>query len=497
MKKCWTPVISALLISLFLSLVRLPLHNPARAGLPAARDLALLPALAQSGGGGDHSVYLPFLVREPPVRIGELHEIPSLFGIEVHTSFQLDDLPDPEMYWTRINGLLWSDVEPEPGARDWEALASLEEQFIAASREGMAMIVVVRGAPEWARAIPGEECSPVREDKLEDFGRFLRDLVARYSRPPYSVKFWELWNEPDVSLSARPPNSPQMGCWGDPHDPYYGGEAYAEMLKVAYPSIKRADPEAQVLVGGLLLDCNPALKDQCRSGEGLLSARFLEGVLRRGGDYFNGISFHAYDYAGNEAGLYTNLNWNSYYHTTGPVVIAKVAHIKKMLAKYGLEDKYLINTEAAVVIDHAEGDDAAQLIKAYYVPQVYAATYALGPEMVGSIWYSSYSGWRNVDLFAPGKQPTLAYTAFQTAARMLRKAEFAAYHHTPDELMVYEFDKGGKKLWVIWGLQDEPRMVGVPGKILKVVDVFGEPEHCCEGSSVLVGRKPLYVTWTP
>lgn len=497
MKKCWTLVISALLISLLLSLVRLPLPNSVRAEPPAARDLTLHPALAQSGEEGDHPVYLPVLVREPPVRIGELREIPSLFGIEVHPSFELNDLPDPEMYWTRINGLLWSDVEPVEGARNWNALARLEEQFIAASREGMAMIVVIRGTPEWARAIPGEECSPVREDRLEDFGRFLRDVVARYSRPPYSVKFWELWNEPDVSLTSRPPNSPQMGCWGDPQDPYYGGEAYAEMLKVAYPSIKQADPQAQVLVGGLLLDCDPAQKNLCMSGEGLLSPRFLEGILRHGGDTFNGISFHAYDYAGSEAGLYANLNWNSFYHTTGPVVIAKAAYIQKMLAKYGIENKYLINTEAAVLIDYPKGDDASQLIKAYYVPQVYAATYALGPEMVGSIWYSSYSGWRNVDLFTPGKSPTLAYTAFQTAGRMLRKAEFAAYHHTSDELMAYEFNKGGHKLWVIWGLQGEPRRVDVPGRILEVVDVFGEPEPYAEDNSISVGRKPLYVTWTP
>ena len=39
------------------------------------------------------------------------------------------------------------------------------------------------------------------------------------------------------------------------NDPYYGGGYYAEMLKIVYPQIKAADPEAQILIGGLLLFC--------------------------------------------------------------------------------------------------------------------------------------------------------------------------------------------------------------------------------------------------
>ncbi len=49
-----------------------------------------------------------------------------------------------------------------------------------------------------------------------------------------------------------------FGCWGDPNDKtYYGGEYYAEMLKRAYPAVKAANPQAIVLNGGLLLDCDP------------------------------------------------------------------------------------------------------------------------------------------------------------------------------------------------------------------------------------------------
>jgi hypothetical protein len=43
----------------------------------------------------------------------------------------------------------------------------------------------------------------------------------------------------------------------DPVTLNFGGEYYGNMLKIVYPAIKSADPQAQVLVGGLLLDCDP------------------------------------------------------------------------------------------------------------------------------------------------------------------------------------------------------------------------------------------------
>src|SRR5512145_713220 len=112
----------------------------------------------------------------------------------------------------------------------------------------MKMIAIIGSTPTWALK-SGYTCGAVSQAALEEFGDFVFDAVQRYSAPPYNVKYWELWNEPDVVN--------YLGCWGDEADPYYGGSYYAEMLKVAYPKIKAADPEAQVLTGGLLLDCDP------------------------------------------------------------------------------------------------------------------------------------------------------------------------------------------------------------------------------------------------
>ena len=185
-------------------------------------------------------------------------------------------------FWVRRNALLWSEVEPQEGKRNWGALAGLENEMKNASRDGLSLILIVRSTPYWAQKFPGVACSAVKPDKLAAFGSFMRDLVARYSPPPYSVKYWEIGNEPDIAPELVSPDS-IFGCWGDSKVSYYGGEYYAEMLKVVYPQVKAADPQAQVSIGGLLFDCNPDNPPEPSSSGKLYdctAGSFLEGILK-------------------------------------------------------------------------------------------------------------------------------------------------------------------------------------------------------------------------
>ena len=86
------------------------------------------------------------------------------------------------------------------------------------------------------------------------------------------------------------------------------------MLKVAYPQIKAADPQAQVLVGGLLLDCDPRPGAGCSlTAQNAIPPKFLEGILRNnGGPYFDGVSFHAYDF----------YDWVGYFGTSVNMAMA-------------------------------------------------------------------------------------------------------------------------------------------------------------------------------
>jgi hypothetical protein len=210
----------------------------------------------------------------------------------------------------------------------------------------------------------------------------MSDLVERYSIPPYSVNYWEIWNEPEISPEQIDPES-GWGCWGDSNDEYYGGGYYAQMLAVVYPAMKSANPNVQVLVGGLLLDCDPVNPP---SGKDCTPARFIEGILRGGGGaYFDGISFHAYDYYDGVG--YQNGNWHSAWNTTGPVQIAKAAYLRSLLdsAEFGVKGKYLINTEVALLCDTCIDDQAFEKVKANYVAEAYATTLS---EDLKVAWYT-------------------------------------------------------------------------------------------------------------
>ena len=135
------------------------------------------------------------------------------------------------------------------------------------------------------------------------------------------------------------------------------------MLKVVHPAIKSADPEAQVITGGVLLECDPriqqAIKSQCELAGHPPShndyARFFEGILETGaGDYFDGIGFHSYEFYPEQSlnptfGQYYSKDWNTSWNTTGPVLIAKTQYIASLLQQYGVSGKDLYSTESAVI----------------------------------------------------------------------------------------------------------------------------------------------------
>ncbi len=411
----------------------------------------------------------------------------------------MDQLAAAKVSWIRRNGVLWSAVEPTEGARNWSALSDLENELREASSKGIQVILIVRSTPEWARKIAGagSYCGPISADKLAAFGSFMHDLVVRYSVPPYNVKYWELWNEPDIDPLVVPTPDSVFGCWGDQSDAYYGGGYYAEMLKVTYPQVKAADAQAQVLVGGLLLDCDPrGSPSVCAS----LTpphidkpAKFLEGImLGGGGPYFDGVSFHAYDVYWGALGQYGVTNWKSAWNTTGPTVIAKADFVKSVLAAYGFPGKFLMNTETALLCNTCSADATYETTKANYVVQAYAAAMAEG--LRANIWYSVL-GWQNSGLLNPDLSPRPAYTAFQFASNELRNASWVRDVTEYAGVKGYEYQRGDRRIWVIWSLDGTPHTVSLPGVPLAAWDARGNSVP--PAVSLNVTLSPLYLEWNP
>jgi len=413
------------------------------------------PAPQAPAAGSGLKVYLPIVYRRAPAV--------TLFGAETHslaTSNSVNRFFASDPDWTRRAGIWWPDAEPRKGEYNWNAVAVYVNDARAASVNGVRQIQIVRGTPSWAQKYAGNACGPIAQRNFVDFGNFMYELVSRYSKPPYNIKYWELGNEPDIAHNFPGLGSDELwGCWGESSDPYYGGGYYAEMLKVVYPRIKQADPWSQVLIGGLLMDCDPA---HPMVGHDCNSSLFLEGILRAGGaDYFDIVSFHAYDYYKEAIGKYSNINWASRSHTTGPVLIAKAEFLKRTLAAYGAQNKPLMNTEAAVVcLEYpgavCSGNATFEATKAYYVGQAYASAMSLG--LQANLWYSLL-GWvgRYSGLVDARGNPLPAYDAFVTARARLSNADYLGPITAADvgdltTVMGYKFDRGDREVWAVWNM---------------------------------------------
>jgi hypothetical protein len=400
----------------------------------------------------------------------------------------------------RYNALLWSKVEPNEGERNWQVVSNLEAGLTSASEHGIEVILIVRSTPPWAQKVEGYYCGPVKADKLQAFADFMSDVVARYSAPPFNVKYWELGNEPDVQSSFINPES-VFGCWGDMNDDYYGGGYYGEMLKRVYPAIKAADPEAQVLLGGLLLDCDPT---QPPEGKDCRSARFLEGVLQNGGgDYFDIVSFHGYPQyyltSVDPSGLYGDEHFPSWEHRGG-VVLGKADFIRAVLASYNLE-KPLMHTEGSLTCSENNPDSCSPPSEAFfeaqadYVVWMYIRNWAAG--LAGTVWYQFEGpGWRYGAMLDENQQPKPAYNAFQFLTQETRDMFYTGRVDLGGSLRGYELSGPEKRIWVVWSADGQSHNMALPSNWSILYDKYGG-QITPPVDRVLSVQSPVYIEITP
>ena len=433
----------------------------------------------------------------------ELPEI-SVGGIQTSKpsdANRLQIIADAGADWIHYTALQWDRIEPvrsNPPEFRWEFAE--EEGMKLAFEKGLTLIANVSYTPSWAQKRLGYACGPIKEDALQRFGIFMQEAVLRYSKPPYNVKYWELGNEPDVLHSQVEPRS-GFGCWGDASDPYYGGGYYAQMLRVVYPYIKAADPEAQVLIGGLLFGCNPDIPWQRSDGSFVdcSASRFFEGIfLNGGGPFFDGVSYHAYDYYYQAFAKYGHDGWQSTYSAPGPVLIAKTNFVREILDRYGFPDKSFHVTEVALLCGSTGKEsqcltDDFKLTKSYYVAYVYTAARAMGVDSL--MWYE-LNGWRGSELVRGNLEPLPAYQSFQFISDLLSKAAYIRSLGIPGTSS-YEFvlTDTNQRLWVLWAMEAQELPLILPQNPEAIYNVFGEKDAGVD--TIVLSPAPIYVLWQP
>ena len=293
-----------------------------------------------------------------------------------------------------------------------------------------------------------------------------------------------------------------FGCWGNWDDTYYGGEHYGEMLKVVGPAIRAADPQAVILIGGLLLDDPNSVPPKNGKPE-----KFLEGILRTGAaNSFDIVAFHSYPTYDNvrkdydrQAGVWTGLGgW-----TTG-----KTKFLRDVLNSFGVKKTLWLN-ESGLICKVINGTDTCAVqagdffqTQADYLIRMYAR--GMNLELGNISWFTLEGpGWRDGGLMEGSGAPRPAYLAYQTLISQTTYSDLpppaiTAYGAATE---AYRFKRGNIAIDLVWSLDLTPDVVTLPtASFISAYDMFGVPvSGTVSGGNIQlsVGFSGLYIHRSP
>jgi hypothetical protein len=353
---------------------------------------------------------------------------------------------------------LWSTVEPKKG--EWhfndEAIAKI------AHTDGVRIFGMLESYPSWVN-FGGDEFWAAWEN-------YVARVVEHYKA---DIHFWEVLNESDLKWWASKPTGPSRA------------QNYVEYVRHTYPVIKRVDPTATVVGGGVSGDFSTNT-DGLASTEELIDLGALQ--------YMDVLSFH-------------------YYHSAQmpmPMderedpVVGGVARIKAKMQAAGKvvpiwdSEGGTYNPGPAITyrpptpdnVDALSGETVALLMTRQYIAQ-----WAAGVERF--FYYNMFIGgspyascW---DSFSEGDgQPRPCAPAYATMTWALQGAKFerterpdkdqwAHYFSTPRGTVVVAYVRTGTK-----GKIDLPRATSA-------WDIMGAPVKIGPGGSIPLAPTPTYI----
>lgn len=244
-------------------------------------------------------------------------------------------------------GAQWAEVNPAPGIYDW---SGVDARVAAAEARGAAVIYTLGGrTPRWASARPDEtdgspgggspygpgQAAEPRSDAL--WRSWVRTVATRYRG---RIKFWEIWNEPDLPLFYT----------GNP-------DRLVELARSARAVLKQVDPGNQVLTPGFSNVGGPGLLDYFLAAGGGATADI--------------VASHFYVDRPEDNG-----GW-------------RMANLQGVLARYGAAAKPLWNTEQGWIDLDGSAPPIAEEVGAAYVARSYILAWAHG------LGHFAYYTWDN------------------------------------------------------------------------------------------------------
>jgi len=157
--------------------------------------------------------------------------------------------------WVRMD-FLWQEIEPSPGKFDF---AKYDEIVELLKKYGIGILGILHYNTPWNSDAWNE---PPKDNSL--FVNYATRVISHYKG---SVKYWEVWNEPDSAT-----------YWNKQD----GLKGYCRLLKEVYAAAKKADPQCKVLNGGLangLLSVNRLYDDGTKDSFDILNIHIFASPL--------------------------------------------------------------------------------------------------------------------------------------------------------------------------------------------------------------------------
>ena len=305
--------------------------------------------------------------------------------------------------------------------------------------------------------------NPTIDEWIDDWGDYVYAVVARYGRDRKQIRYWEVWNEPNLRR------------FGYEHG-LYTIDDFVRILTVARAAIKAADPEAIVVLGGLydIWGSIPTPQDYD-------SLDYLRMIHAAGGWHtFDILGLHPYRPGPPEAVL----------HRRGPDMsfADELRTLDALMAEFGTKPVWLTEvgwSSFTGIFGVTEAEQAA------YLQRVYIQALA-HPSIEKIFWYdlrddtSPDAGYdqpifdqfeeqfhygllrRSFPLHitdATLRKPAyLAYRTLTDALDGMRLETILAEGRDPDMpgIFWYRFRDGARRADIIWQVKHEPVEMSVP-----------------------------------
>lgn len=92
--------------------------------------------------------------------------------------------------WVR-EAFYWDDIEPRKGKWEFE---NTDRIVTEAQAQGLEVLPLLGYTARWSASVSQNIFSPPQ--RTSDWENFVEHVVARYSNPPFNLRYFQIWNEP-------------------------------------------------------------------------------------------------------------------------------------------------------------------------------------------------------------------------------------------------------------------------------------------------------------